>query len=75
MASHDRRGNHHLEQPPSGVFMLLLTMAAPLIIIALLHVAVQRERPVEIGQLNVRRLPSSLIGDSAEAVRAHVTKQ
>ncbi|NVM92585.1 uncharacterized protein (UPF0333 family) [Variovorax sp. SG517] len=43
MSSRNRRGHQH-PQPPGGEFWLLLAMAVLIATIALLHLAVERER-------------------------------
>jgi len=68
MSSRDPRGQQH-RQPPRGEFWLLVAVAVLIATIALLHLAVQRERAAGSGTLDFQLLSGSPAGSVIEAMR------
>ncbi|KIQ16314.1 hypothetical protein RT97_31125 [Variovorax paradoxus] len=68
MSSRDQRG-HQQPQPPRGEFWLLVAVAVLIATIALLHLAVQRERAAGSGALDFQLLSGSPAGSHIEAMR------
>ena len=74
MNDRDRRGNHQ-QKSLSGELLVIIAVAVLVTTIALLRLAVQRERAVGIVRSNLQVVSSWLITGPAEAVRVHVTTQ
>jgi hypothetical protein len=70
MSSRDRRGRQP-PQPPRGEFWLLVAVAVLTATMALLHLAVQRERAAGAGALDFQLLSGSVSpkGSAIEAMR------
>lgn len=67
MSSRDPRGHQPL-QPPRREFWLLVAVAVLIATIALLHLAVQRERAAGSGALDFQLLSGSPAGSAIEAI-------
>jgi hypothetical protein len=65
MSSRDPREHQH-PQPPRREFWLLVAVAALIATIALLHLAVQRERAAGFGALDFQLLSGSPAGSALE---------
>ena len=68
MSSRHPRG-HQRPQPPRGEFWLLVAVAVLIATIALLHLAVQRERAAGSGAPDFQLLAGSPAGSAIEAIR------
>jgi hypothetical protein len=69
MSSRDRRG-HQPPQPPRGEFWLLVAVAVLTATMALLHLAVQRERAAGAGALDFQLLSGSSGSPAGSAIEA-----
>jgi uncharacterized protein (UPF0333 family) len=68
MSSRDPRGHQH-PQPPRGEFWLLVAVAVLIATMALLHLAVQRERAAGSGALDFQLLSGSPGKSTIQAMR------